>query len=205
MHSCPLLFCYETNEPNNSKTIDSKYPHGKFFYGISPITDLLKEYNYTNCNEEIKNNIIDEIYNKSQQLEFISHERIKYFYDRNFEFLEKKILPSDVPELFNFIKENFTKERLWHNPNHPTGILLNELVKLIFKKLNLTYIESDSIENINTLNHSLNDWVMPIFPCVKNYYNITFEDNCSSWYHQDIIDSKSYIKTYLTELYFADI
>ena len=202
LHSCPLLFCYETNSPNNYKTIDSKNPHGKFFFGISIITDLLENYNYKNCDEKYKTIIIDEIYNISQKIDFISDEKIQYYYNRNFEFFENKILSSDVPELLEFIKTNFTKIRLWHNPNHPTGVLLNELIKNIFKKMNLTYNELDNSQNINELNNTLNDWVMPIFPCVKKYYNMNFEDSCSSWYHSDINDSKSYITKYLNELYF---
>jgi hypothetical protein len=202
LHSSPILFCYETNESNNDKTIDNVNPFGKFFFGISVITDLLKKYDYKNCDENSKNNIIDEIYNISQRYDFISEEKINYYYNRNFEFLENKILSSDVPELLDFIKSNFTKVRLWHNPNHPTGILLNELVKYIFKRLNFVYREEDNLQNINELDTKLNDWVMPIFPSVKKYHNITFDDNCSSWYHSDIHDTKSYIRKYLDELYF---
>jgi hypothetical protein len=202
LHSCPLLFCYETNEPNNRKTIDKTHPFGKFFFGISVITDLLQNYDYKNCDETYKNTIIDEIYNTTQTPDFISEEKIQYYYNRNFEFLENKILSSDVPELLDFIKFNFTKVRLWHNPNHPTGLLLNELAKCIFKTLNLLYNEEDNLQNINELDKILSDWIMPIFPSVKKYYNITFNDNCSSWYHSDIHDTKSYIRKYLDELYF---
>jgi hypothetical protein len=46
---------------------------------------------------------------------------------------------------------------------------------------------------------------MPIFPCIRKYYNIEYNNNdCGSWYHSDIIDSKSYITKYITELYFND-
>jgi hypothetical protein len=203
LHSSQSLFCYDVNELNNEETISEKYPHGKFFYGISIITDLLKTYDYKNCDENQKSIIIDEIYNISQSLDFISNEKIEYYYKRNFEFLENKILTSDIPELFDFIKNTFTKVKLWHNPSHPTGILLNELAKNIFKKLNLKYIENDELKNVNELNNSLNDWVIPIFPAVKKYYNIIFDDVCSSWYHEDIIDTKSYIIKYLNELYFT--
>ena len=67
--------------------------------------------------------------------------------------------------------------------------------------MNLIYNENDNLENINRLDN-LNDWVMPIFPCVKKYYNITFDDKCSSWLHPEINDSKSYITKYLNDLYF---
>lgn len=201
LHSCPLLFCHEYNESNNRKTINDKYPHGKFFFGINIITDLLKKYDYKNNNKENNKIMIDEIYKTSQSFDFISNEKIEYYSKRNFEFLEKKILSSDVPELFDFIKNNFTKVRLWHNPNHPTGILLNELVMLIFKKLNLIYQEEDKMENIKVLDLGLKDWEMPIFPSVKKYYHMNFQDKCSSSWHPDIVDSKTYITKYLNELY----
>jgi hypothetical protein len=204
LHSCPLLFCYDTSEPNNCKTINTTFPHGKFYYGISKIQELIKNYDYTNVNKEQKNIIIDEIYNKTQEEDFISEEQIKYYYNRNFEFLENKILQSDTPELLEFIKENFTKVRLWHNPNHPTGILLHELAKNIFKKLNLIYNENDNLKNINELDNFLKDWVIPIFPSVKKYYNMQFDDRCSSWFHDDISNSKNYITKYLNELYFTN-
>lgn len=204
LHSCPLLFCCETNEPNNLKTIDNIYPFGKFFYGISVITDLLKNYYYKNCDKIQKQNIINQIYETSQKPDFISEEKIKYYYNRNLEFLENKILSSDVPELLDFIKNNFTKVRLWHNPNHPTGILLNELAKNIFNKLNLSYNEEESQRNINELENMLKDWEMPIFPSVKQYYNLQFDETCCSRFHPDINDARSYITKYINEIYFSE-
>jgi hypothetical protein len=47
--------------------------------------------------------------------------------------------------------------------------------------------------NITQLDNYLNDWTMPIFPCVKNYYNMEFEDKCSSWYHPEIVNTNTYI------------
>lgn len=72
---------------------------------------------------------------------------------------------------------------------------------LIFKKLNLIYQEEDKLQNIKDLDLFLKDWEMPIFPSVKKYYHMDFEDNCSSWYHPDIVDSKTYITKYLNDLY----
>ena len=175
-----FLFCYDITEPNNSKTITNKLPYGKFYYRISVITDLLKKHDYTKYDDMTRKKIVNEIYEESQKLDFISDEKIKYYHDRNFEFLENKILTSNIPELLDFIKNNFTKVRLWSNPFHPTGVLLNELSKNIFRKLNLTYNDDDSIQNICELNGTLNDWVIPIFPSVKKYYNMDFEDKCSS-------------------------
>ena len=197
LHSCNLIFCYDVAEPNNYKTITKEKPHGEFFFGISSIIDELKK---NEINENKKNDIIEKIINSSNNNDFISKETIIYYNKRTFEFLENKCLSSDVPEIYNFIKNNFTKIRLWHNPNHPTGILLNELIKLIFLKLGLEYFENE--ENLQNLNNCLSDWVMPIFPCVTKYYNFEFDTyKCSSWYNKNIVDSKTYINEYLSEIY----
>jgi len=188
LHSCHLIFCYDINAPTNYKTITTENPHREFFYEISPIIHI------TN-----KSNTIHEIIESSKEDNFISEETILYHYNRTFEFLENKCLSSDIPEIYEFIKNNFTEIRLWHNPNHPTGILLNELIKLIFSKLELDYIENE--ENINILNNMLSDWVMPIFPCVSNYYNFKFDIKCSSWYHKNIVDYDTYLETYIEHLY----
>lgn len=175
------IYCYGSISPNNYKTISTKYPHGKFFYGI----DLIDKYMQNNNNYYP----LDQIYN-------IDDETILYYYNRSFEYLKNKILSSDVPELYDYIKDNFTKIRLFHNRNHPSGILLNELVKYIFNILNLKYIDT-----IDELDNLLNDWVMPILPCVRKYYNIEFDDKCSSWYNSNIVDTKTFIKYYIEDLY----
>lgn len=69
-------------------------------------------------------------------------------------------------------------------------------------KLKLNYYENE--ENYIVLDKGLSDWVMPIFPCIKKYYNLEFDTNiCSSWYHEKIIDIPSYIEEYLLKLYFT--
>jgi hypothetical protein len=196
LHSCNLIFCYDTFSPNNYKTITKEKPFGNFFFGISSILEEIKNYDYNSCN---KNEIIE----RSNNDNFISEETILYYNKRTFEFLENKCLSSHVPEIYNFIKINFTKYRLWHNPNHPTGILLNELIKLIFLKLGLEYFENEG--NMNILNNCLSDWVMPIFPCVTKYYKFEFDTyKCSSWYNKNIVDSTTYMNEYIEHLYSID-
>lgn len=193
LHACNLLFCYDTTSaPNNYKTVTNEKPFGDFLFGISPVIDEVNKYN----KKYDKHEIIKKIIETSNKDNFISNETIIYYNKRTFEFLENKCISSDVPEIYYFIKKNFTKFRLWHNPNHPTGILLNQLIKLIFLKLGLEYFETK--ENMVILENKLSDWVMPIFPCVSKYYNFEFDTNkCSSWYHKNIVDSNTYLKEYL--------
>jgi hypothetical protein len=135
LHSCHALFGYSSNEPKNAITASNNFPYGKFYYGISAITDILNERDYVNFSDVDKIAFIHEIYEKTQQFDFIKKETMDYHYNRTFDFLKGKILSSDIPELFEFIESHFNKHRLWHNPNHPTGILLNELVKGVFSKI----------------------------------------------------------------------
>ena len=196
LHSINLLFCYDTNDPLNKKTISHLYPHGKFFYGMNNLKIMIEKYKMI----ENKNTIIEKIIEEILSDNYIDKEQIDYYYDRSFTFLETKALSSDIQNIYYYIRENFKKIRLWHNPNHPTGILLNQLIIEIFNKLELYYDNSD--ENIKLLDNMLNDWVIPILPCVKKYYNLNFDDNCSSKYHLDITNTRTYIYKYINDLYF---
>lgn len=190
-------FCYNENDEQNIKTINSENPFGKFFFGI----DLIIHY-FKNSENFTKEYSINDLTNLLLNENAIPKEKILYNYNRCFQYLENKLLNSDVPELYYFIKDNFTKIRLFHNRNHPTGLLLNEQIKLIFKLLQLNYPETDQEENIKIIDNRYNDWVMPILPSVRKYYNINFPDTCSSWYNKDIVDTKTFIETYVKELYF---
>jgi hypothetical protein len=61
MHSCHALFCYSSNKPKNAKTISVAFPHGKFFYGISSVTDLLNECDCVQFTNVGKTCLINEI------------------------------------------------------------------------------------------------------------------------------------------------
>jgi len=193
------IFCYNEYDEQNDKTINLENPFGKFFYGIDLIIQYFKDSENSIKNKDV---IINEVQNLLLDENAIPKEKILYNYNRSFEYLEKKLLNSDIPELYYFIKDNFTKIRLFHNRNHPTGILLNEQIKLIFKLLQLNYPETDQEENIKFLNIGLNDWCMPILPSVRKHYGINFPDTCSSWYNKDIVDTKTFIEAYVKELYF---
>ena len=108
-------------------------------------------------------------------------------------------MTSDLPFLLDYIKENFTKTRLWHNRNHPTGELMKILVHGVFEELGLTF-QCDDADFI--VLDVLKDWEMPILPCVKKYYNMTFDDTCSSKFNPSVLDTKSFIREYIKLLYF---
>ena len=194
------MFSYDMAPPiNNFKTETSSLPFGKFFYGIDFVDNKLIDIDIKNYNDTEKENLIESIYQDFISDQAISEEKIKYYYDRSFEYLEHKILNSDIPCLFEYIKENFTKTRLWHNRMHPSWILMNELVKGVFKLMQLELIENE--EDLIILD-SLKDWVMPIPPCVKKYYNMKFDDSCSVQWDKHIVDTRSFISQYINVIHF---
>jgi hypothetical protein len=201
LHSNFLHFNYDIHSPENNNTISESKPHGHFFYGIGIIRDLINIMKKDGLSEE---NAINNILNKINDIGFIPDSQILYYETRSLEFLKSKALNSDIPNIYNFIISNYKLQRLWHNPNHPSGILLNELCRELFTKMNLLYPEPTD-DTIETLDNMLKDWKMPIFKSTYNYYNMkNIDNNCSSIYHSDINDEKSYITKYIHFLYSSE-
>jgi hypothetical protein len=195
LHRNYLQFLYDDASPENKNTICNKKPFGDFAYGIENIRSIIKQLKEEGINE------YDKILEKTLELinteDFIPESQIIQYETISLNFLKSKALTSDIPNIYNFIIDNYKHIRLWHNPNHPNGILLNELVNEIFIKLGLNYPKNEE-ENILVLDTFLRDWKMPIFKSVCKYYNIeNIDNNCSSFYHDDIFDDISYIKKYV--------
>lgn len=197
LHRNNLQFCYNIDSPENMQTISALFPHGFFFFGIQPIRDIVIKLKNEGMNVE---DVIMKTLDAINKPGFITDEQIEYHENTSLDFLKTKALSSDIPEIYEFIIDNYKRIRLWHNPNHPNGILLNELCKDIFNKLELNY--PNEKENIVILDKALKDWKMPIFRSICTKYNIENIDNeCSSIWHDDIFDEISYIHKYVKFLY----
>jgi hypothetical protein len=197
LHRSYLQFCYDYSSPENVNTTCTEKPHGEFFFGIQNIRDVVKKLKNEGLKED---NIIEQTLEAVSQLDFIKNEQIIEHENKSLEFLKSKALASDIPNIYYFIINNYKSIRLYHNPNHPNGILLNELYKEIFIKMGVNYPNEN--ENIIFLDNCLKDWKMPIFKSISNYYNMNNVDNqCSSFYHADIFDEISYVKKYVSFLY----
>jgi hypothetical protein len=197
LHRNYLQFCYDNFSPENENTICPEKPHGDFFYGIQNIRDIVKKLKDAGLKED---DIIEKTLEAVNEVDFIPNEQIIKYENETIDFLKTKAFTSDIPNIYYFIINNYKRIRLYHNPNHPNGILLNELCKEIFIKLGLNY--PDENENIIFLENSLKDWKMPIFKSICNYYNIIEVDNeCFASVHSDIFDEISYIKKYVSFLY----
>ena len=193
LHRNNLQFCYEVNSPENINTICPSFPHGEFYFGIHNIRDFVTNLQKEGLNET---DILTKTVEVINTQDFITNDQIIHHETTSLDFLRSKSLTSDIPNIYNFIINNYKCIRLWHNPNHPNGVLLNELCKEIFIKLGLIYPNNE--ENVILLDGALKDWKMPILKSIYNYYNITqIDNNCSSWYHADIFDETSYITKYV--------
>lgn len=193
LHRNYLQFPFNCESPENQKTISNNLPFGKFFYGIENIRNNVYKYLNMGYNNDI---IIKNILNDVKNDDYISTEQIQKHENETLSFLQLKALNSDVPDIYSFILNNYKLKRLWHNPNHPNGILLNELCRLIFLKINIPYISNDN--DICTLDNLLRDWKMPIFNSVVKYYNMeNIDNNCNSWFHETITDLDTYISEYI--------
>lgn len=197
LHRNHLQFCYNIDSPENMQTISALFPHGYFFYGIQPIRKMVLQLKNEGMNVE---DVIAKTLETINRSDFITDEQIEYHENLSLEFLKTKALTSDIPNIYNFIEAHYKRIRLWHNPNHPNGILLNALCKEIFTKLGLTYPDENGA--ILFLETTLKDWKMPIFRAICTKYNIENIDNeCSSVWHDDIFDEISYVHKYVKFLY----
>lgn len=199
LHSISLQFGHEYYEPNNNRTICPSFPHGQFMYGIKPVAD---EYcrlssNVTSLAERTK--IAGLVAESAMADSYIPPEMILEQQERSLGFLKEKALSSDIPTIYDFVSQNFADIRLWHNPFHPNGVLLDQMCRLIFECMGIPYTSNDS--TVDFLDGLLKDWVMPILPSTQAYYGMAFPDYCYSKYHPDIIDSRSYLSAYLNALY----
>lgn len=200
LHSNTLQFCYEFQEPKNKKTISKYFPHGYFKYGIKIISDLFQEISNKNQNIDEKIMASEKTISMAMSDEFIPNSDIQLHRERSLDFVRTKALSSSTPDIYEFIESDYTKRRLWHNPFHPNGILLDELCREIFSKIELEYKPSEN--DLTMLDNTLKDWVVPILPCVQKKYGMKLESKCESIYHPEIVSTESYIRAYLEKLYF---
>ena len=73
-----------------------------------------------------------------------------------------------------FIKENYQKNQLFYDPNHPTNFFLKYISEEILKELEISF-DRKEWDKINP--HSLTGYQMPILPEVKENFKMVFKEN----------------------------
>jgi len=195
LHSIALQFCYDYHEPNNSRTQGPDLPHGAFCYGIKPLADYysglvqdskIKEERICRIPEAVKHALADEFMPTSDV-----EDRQKISLD----FLAEKTRQSDAPGIYDYLLDNYRSVRLWHNPYHPNGVLLDELYRQVFDTIGLPYSPSPSF--LSDLDDHLKDWVLPILPSVQASIGLNAGTYCESKYHPEINTTEAYLSKYL--------
>lgn len=83
--------------------------------------------------------------------------------------LERREVFCDII-ISDYIRDNYSHNLLFHTENHPTLILIAELVKRILNKIGYSNISIDI-----TKLPERNGYQLPIYPCVKFVLNLTFK------------------------------
>jgi len=199
LHSITLQFCHDYHEPNNSRTQGPDLPHGAFFYGIKPLADYYSGLVQDSKTKEERIGRIPEAVKHALMDKFIPTSDIEYHQKRSLDFLSKKSRQSDTPGIYDYVLDNYRSVRLWHNPYHPNGVLLDELCRQVFDTIGLPYSPSPSF--LSDLDDHLKDWVLPILPSVQASIGLNAGTYCESKYHPEINTTEAYLSKYLECLY----
>ena len=100
--------------------------------------------------------LIDNKYTLNEILELYKQNKINFNYQKRWDYtnniLQEKEENCDI-KIVDFIKQNFSKQRLFLLENHPTSIIFINIVNQILEKL--------KIPKINSNNYNLNDANLP--------------------------------------------
>lgn len=199
LHSMPLQFCHDYHEPNNNKTQGPGFPHGEFFFGIKPLADYFVDLVKDSTTKEERILRVPEAVEHALATDFISVSDVGYHKEKSLGFLREKSLKSDTPGIYDYVLDNYRSTRLWHNPNHPNGILLNELCRQVFEAIGLHYNPNPTF--LSYIDEYLKDWVIPILPSVQAAIGLEAGSYCESKYHPEIDSTEAYLSKYLRCLY----
>lgn len=96
-----------------------------------------------------------------------------------------------IIKMSDFVRENYSKYRLFYNRGYPTYLFFNELTKRILNYLNF------DISNYEILytKFGINKWV-PILPCVQKTLNLNFDCFTLKYTKNEIFDAIVYLITY---------
>uniref|UniRef100_A0A6C0J621 Polysaccharide biosynthesis enzyme WcbI domain-containing protein n=1 Tax=viral metagenome TaxID=1070528 RepID=A0A6C0J621_9ZZZZ len=176
------------------KTISFPYIYNNSFYPIKGPTEINQSHFGKHChiifdNSECITNLIDKKLNLDEILKLYQENKINFNYEKRYNntinILENREKVCDI-KIIDFIKKNFTKERLFLLENHPTSIIFINITNQILKILN--------IKELKILEYGINDCnlsgYIPLDISSKNYFNYEFEidKDCDNYYKQCIIN-----------------
>ena len=176
------------------KKISFPYIYNNSFYPVIGPLVIKDSYRSKPCsvifnNSEIITDLIDKKYNLNEILKLYQENKINFNYQKRWDYtnniLKEKEKNCDV-KIVDFIKNNFSKQRLFLLENHPTSIIFINVVNQILEKLEIPV-------KINPTNYNLNDanlsgGLIPLDDSSNNFFNYEFniEPNNYQYYKQII-------------------
>ena len=175
------------------KTISFPYIYNNSFYPIKGPLVIKDYYRNKPCsvifdNSEIITYLIDKKHNLNEILNLYLENKINFNYKKRWDYtnniLQEKEENCDI-KIVDFIKQNFSKQRLFLLENHPTSIIFINIVNQILEKL--------KIPKINSNNYNLNDANLPggMIPFDESsniFFNYEFDIELNSYqYYKQII------------------
>lgn len=134
-------------------------------YGISyHDKNVIERYVRTKCLNAII--YTADFYNE----EFYDTEFVRGCLESNWEQMEKRDMLCDI-KMYPYIKDNYSKIRLFNTINHPTGHLLTIICRELMDHLGLDC-------EVDFPDHGLNEVIFPIYKSVIRALDLKFEDEC---------------------------
>ena len=171
---------YFKNTYDNLKTVTNKLPYGLFPYGHKQLSNL-------------KDLPINEIIEKSKTISFIDKEFIIKQLNIGLNKIVEKDTNLDI-KLSDFIMKNYKQIKMFHTVDHPTNHLMEVFINNVLKIL---YLPEISLKNYDEL---LGDISSPIYPCVYNELQLTFENNYF-YCNKNKMSYDNWIDLYIQRLY----
>jgi len=181
------------------KKISFPYIYNNSFYPVIGPLVIKDSYRSKPCsvifnNSEIITDLIDKKYNLNEILKLYRENKINFNYQKRWDYtnniLQEKEEDCDV-KIVDFIKQNFSKQRLFLLENHPTSIIFINVVNQILEIINIPKLE---LSNYNINDANLPGGLIPFDNSSNIFFNYEFEFDIESNNYQ-------YYKQIITNIY----
>lgn len=184
--SLKSLWPMNRNDPRNKPEPEKGFPFGRYPSGDRLVIKLL--------NKGLTASQIFERYSSTDIREFIDFAKIQKKELMSWKELDEKC---DLP-LNWYVAENFTKERLFWTPRHPTLKLMQMQTDSILKALGMSCLSQGAISMLHK-NDPLGRLHLPIHPDVIRYFNLKWVDKNTKYkfYEEGWLTFEEYLKKYI--------
>jgi hypothetical protein len=185
---------YKTYNKFNDLTINKVHQYGLW----NSILSDDKIYNLTkkiiNSDKEIEETELFNYISDINDENYINKEVCEKNLESTLSIIFNKETKCTVTGIYDFIKSNYKKHKLFHHINHPDKMLLNFVINKILHQIDeLNHITTDYTDIIAD---DLKDICHPILPSVKKHLELEFNNNYG--YNKHYPDIKNLQDFYIT-------